>query len=209
MKNILLILLLASSNCLLSQLDYNSFKGEKSKISFNKEYTYSNIYDYRVNAKYEDSLMIRKYKINTPEGILSNKYSLELSENKKDSVVFEVILHSKLMVDINRERHCFIKYKTRKDNKSSDIKIVNLTKEKDTWRENTDTNNEIEKTKQVFLYTDVNMLFEFYNYFDNPNFPELNNLKPLVKESNGTLNIGKLYDVIMQNKATLNQYLEN
>ena len=209
MKNILLILLLVSSNCLLSQLDYKSFKGEKSKISFNKEYTYSNIYDYRVNAKYEDSLMIRKYDIKTPEGILSNKYSLEFSENKKDSVVFEIVLHSKLVVDINRERHCFIKYKTRSGEITSSIKMLSLIKETNGWKENTNTTDEIDKTKQIFLATDVNMLFEFYNYSDNPNYPDLNRLKPLVKNSDGTLDIGKLFMVVEQNKATLNKYLEN
>lgn len=209
MKNILFILILIFSNCLFSQLDYKSFVGEKSKISFNKEYTYTNIYDYKVNAKQEDSVLTRASSINIPEGILTDKYSSELLANETDSIVFEVILYSRLLVDINSNRNGLIKYSTRKGNEESEMRIISLINKNNEWKENTTTNKEIELLKDVFLLTDVDMLFEFFNSTNNPDFEEINKLKPLVKNPDGALNIRKLAKVLEKNRAVLSQYLKN
>lgn len=196
MKNILFIVILIFSNCLFSQLDYKSFVGEKSQISFNKEYTYANIYDYKVNAKEEDSVLIRKLSFDIPEGILTDKYSNELSKNESDSVVFEVVLYSRLLIEINAIRHCFIKYKTKQDKVESKMNMISLINESKDWEENSTINKEIELIKDIYLFTDVDMLFEFFNTTNNPDFEEINKLKPLVKNPDGALNIRKLAEVL-------------
>lgn len=50
--------------------------------------------------------------------------------------------------------------------------------------------------------------WEFYNNKDNSNYPEINKLKPLVKDDGGILNIEKLAQVLNDNKSPLQKYLD-
>ncbi|RSC93663.1 hypothetical protein [Tenacibaculum singaporense] len=50
--------------------------------------------------------------------------------------------------------------------------------------------------------------WQFYNSIDDPNFPEINKLKPSLKDANGVLNIEKLAQVLKENKASLAKYLD-
>ncbi|MFL0083068.1 hypothetical protein V2665_08795, partial [Tenacibaculum maritimum] len=50
---------------------------------------------------------------------------------------------------------------------------------------------------------------EFSNGDNNPNYPEINKLKPFVKDANGVLNIEKLAKVLEENKTLLAKYLDN
>jgi hypothetical protein len=54
----------------------------------------------------------------------------------------------------------------------------------------------------------VNMIFKFYNNRDNPKYPEINKLKPQVKDGAGVLNIEKLAQVLNENKSQLQKYLD-
>ena len=49
---------------------------------------------------------------------------------------------------------------------------------------------------------------EFYSSENNSKYPEINKLKPLVKDADGVLIIYKLAEVIEQNKASLSKYLD-
>lgn len=208
MKYLYIIVFLILSQSLFSQLDYKTFEGEKGKISFNKKYSYTRIYDYKINASKEDSIISRSLSSTIPEGLLTKEYEENLFNNKPDSVVFEVIMLSKLRVDINTKRLCLIKYKTRSNNQTSESKLFQAIKEEGVWNVSTSTDNEIQLLKQIFLNTDVNMLFEFYNSGDNKDYADINTLKPQVKESNGVINIKKLANIISENKAVLQKYLK-
>lgn len=48
--------------------------------------------------------------------------------------------------------------------------------------------------------------WQFYNNSDNPKYPEINRLKPLTKDADGTLNLFKLAKVIEENKNILSKY---
>ena len=50
---------------------------------------------------------------------------------------------------------------------------------------------------------------EFYSSENNSKYPEINKLKPLVKDADGVLNIYKLAEVIEKNKASLSKYLDD
>lgn len=51
-------------------------------------------------------------------------------------------------------------------------------------------------------------LIQFSNRENNPKYPEINKLKPLVKDADGVLDVFKLAEVIEKNKSTLSQYLD-
>lgn len=50
------------------------------------------------------------------------------------------------------------------------------------------------------------MLFQFYNYRDDPQYADINRLKTEVKDDKGVINIKKLAEVIINNKAALSPY---
>ncbi len=208
MKIKIIIIFFLLSHVVFSQLDYKKFIGEKSKITFDKEYSYTNIYDYKINASKEDSIIIRKLRSSIPEGLLTDLYVKNLSNNKKDSISFEIIMSSRLLIDIKNERICFIKYKTRLNNTVSKDLIFKATEIAENWKELTDSSVEVKLLEQIVLSTNVNTLFLFYDTNDNPEYSEINKLKPLVKDVNGALNIEKLAEVIQQNKIVLSKYLE-
>ncbi|MFW0736272.1 hypothetical protein [Flavobacterium sp. T12S277] len=51
-------------------------------------------------------------------------------------------------------------------------------------------------------------LIEFYSSENNSKYVEINKLKPLAKDPDGSLNIFKLADIIEKNKASLSKYLD-
>lgn len=209
MKIKLIIILVFLSHTLFSQLDYEKFTGEKGKITFDKEYSYVNLYDYQINASKEDSLITKVLSTTIPEGLLTDIYSEELLNNAKDSITFEVVMKSRLLVDINTERICFIKYQTRSNSSTSNDKIFKAIRTENNWAELSNSTLEIQLLEQILLDTSVEMLFQFYNYNDNPEFEDINKLKPEVKDRKGVLNIKKLAEVINTNKDVLQKYLKD
>ena len=208
MKIRLIIALLFLSNSLFSQLDYENFIGQKGKISFNKKYSYANIYDYKINASKEDSIISRKLSSSIPEGLLTDEYIADLSNNKQDSISFEILMNSRLLVDINADRVCLIKYQTRSNSTTSEENIFKAIRTAGNWKELTNSNDEIQLLEQIVLGTDVNMLFQFYNFRDDSQYADINKLKPEVKDEKGVINIKKLSEVISKNKAELQKYFK-
>ncbi len=208
MKIKILLTLFLVSNAVFSQLDYKKYEGKKGKISFNKEYSYANIYDYKINASKEDSIISRKLSSSIPEGLLTDQYADKLSENKKDSISFELIMYSRLLVDINAERICLIKYKTRSNSNTSSHIIFKAKKTVGNWSNLVKSNKEIQLLEQILLDTNVDILFQFFNKKDSPKYTDINKLKPEVKDENGGLNIKKLAEIILNNKTVLQKYLK-
>lgn len=207
-KQTAFIVFIFISNVSFSQVDYNEFKGEKSKISFTKAFTFANLYDYKVNAFHLDSLVVGQFDSNYSESILTKKYSEELSVNTDDVVAFTIVLYSKLSIDIQDIRHDFIKYKTNNEGEISEMKILVIVKNDNTWEENAVETKEINVLKEVLLNSDVDLLFEFYGSGDSSDYPEINALKPLTKDANGALIIEKLHQVLKDNQSSLSKYLD-
>ena len=55
----------------------------------------------------------------------------------------------------------------------------------------------------------IEAFWQFYNNEDDSRYPEINNLKPLVKDANRVLNIEKLAKVLKENKGALSKYLND
>jgi len=191
-----------------SQVDFSKFKGQEGKFSFTREYSYSNLYNYKINAFKEDSIVVKSFGKNIPEEILVKTYGNDLALNTKDSLQSYIILYSKLSIEVQNNMHAFIKYKLFKDGNPSDFKVIDVFNDGLTWRENTTTNKEINILKNIMLMASVNMIFKFYNNRDNPKYPEINRLKPQVKDGAGVLNIEKLAQVLNENKSQLQKYLD-
>lgn len=206
MKNLLLLLIWIVSHSVIAQLDYESFVGETGKISFNKEYSYANLYDYEVNASKEDSVITRKLSPTIPEGLLTERFAAEIMQREKDSTSFEIILKSRLLVDISSDRLCFIKYSTRLNNKKTEEQIFKTVRRENMWNVDVENNEEIALLEQIFKEISVEMFFEIFNYKDNPNHPELNELKPQIKNENGAIDIKKLATILAENN---NLFLKN
>ncbi len=206
MKIMIIVALLFLSHSLYSQLDYEKFNGNKGKMIFSKTYGYTNLYDYRVNASEEDSIITRKLSSSIPEGLLTDLYANELSSNTKDSVSFKIIMDSRLLVDMNANRVCLIKYSTGSNNTVSEKNIFKAVKTGGNWRELNISNSEIRLLEQILLGTSVEVLFQFYNRWNDPEYPDINKMKLKVKDEEGILNIKKLAEVVTNNIAVLQKY---
>jgi hypothetical protein len=204
MKNFIALFCLLLCQVVFSQIDYAQFEGKKGKISFFKEYSLSNIYDYNLDAENKDSLIVRLLNGNHPEALISKKYSSEFLKNINDSIVFSIKLKTRLIIEIQNKEHSLISYKTSKNEMVSVIDYVN----DNGWLENTDNNKELDLMKSILKNSNSNIIFEFYNRKNNKNYPEINTLKPLVKNENGILDIEKLAQVIKENKSTLSKYID-
>ena len=209
MKIMIIVALLFLSHSLYSQLDYEKFNGNKGKMRFSKTYGYTNLYDYRVNASEEDSIITRKLSSSIPEGLLTDLYANELSSNTKDSVSFKIIMDSRLLVDMNANRVCLIKYSTGSNNTVSEKNIFKAVKTGGNWREHNISNSEIRLLEQILLGTSVEVLFQFYNRWNDPEYPDINKMKLKVKDEEGILNIKKLAEVVTNNIAVLQKYDNN
>jgi len=210
MKYIAIIILLIAqfSYSQTGQVDYSQFIGEKAKIVISKKYPFSRLYNYKINSQNFDSISVKPFNTNIPENVLTTKYASNLAVNKKDSIMFAINFLSKLDIDIQDKRFAFIKYKIKENDKLTDSKVFTAIREDKIWQENALESAEINILKSIVENSSVNILYAFYNKRDSKKYPEINKLKPLVKDANGVLNIEKLAKVIKENKSTLSKYLE-
>jgi hypothetical protein len=105
-------------------------------------------------------------------------------------------IKSKLSFIWNGERIILINYKT-----------VNDKDEKNNLIFCTNKSFDLSILKSI-LNLSNDSFWQFYNSENNLNYPEINNLKPLVKDADGVLNIYKLAEVIEKNKVLLSKYMD-
>jgi len=187
-----------------SQTDYTQFEGKKGSISFFKKYEFSNVHDYNINTPGRDSTLTKILKGSYPEARISQKFSSKFLKNTKDSIIFSIALRTRLIIESHGKKHSLISYLT---SDKTTANIIDYIFEK-SWKENSTTDIEIDFIKTILENADANIIFKFYNDSDNSKYPEINKLKPLVKNENGDLDIEKLARVIKENKSVLSKYLD-
>ena len=209
MKHITIIALLVVqfSYSQTRQVDYGQFIGEKAKIVISKKYSFSRLYDYKINSQNFDSLAIKPFNTNIPENILTTKYASNLAVNKKDSIVFAINLLSKLDINIQDKRFTFIKYKIKENDKLTDSKVFIVTREDEIWQENLLNSEEINVLKSIVENSTINILYAFYNKRDSKRYPEINELKKLVKKGD-LLDVEELAETLKENKLILTKYID-
>lgn len=209
MKLYILFLLSFISRIAVSQIDYNDFRGTQSTIIFSKQYPFANLYDYGLSSKVGDSIILKSYGYEISEEALMRKYNQIFKSNSTDTSLSKIILRSRLILDIDNERHVFIKYKLVTNGvRAINFEVVDLVNSNGLWKEAKSSNEELEAIKSVFLNATVETIYAFYNKKDDPNKPETNKLKPLVKNDLGVLDIKLMDSVIKKNRNSLTKYLE-
>lgn len=207
MKIILFTFIITSPLLGFSQINYENLKGNKINSSASFQFSEAYYYDYVMNSfNGIDSIYTKMYNGNFPETLLTQKYNYLLSTNR-DEIQNKISVLSKITVEYNQKKYCFIKFKIVQKEEVSKVSVFVLEKQKETWKENTISNKIIQNIKLVLsLKEDAFSQFEIQE--NNPEYPEINKLKPLVKDTDGVLNIYKLAEVIEKNKTALAKYLD-
>lgn len=203
-KSIFIILL---SNVIEAQIDFGQFKGEKVNASLSTYINDTFIYDYRINASKKDSIVVNVIFGSSPESVLTKVNSSVFSKVEEVKDRNYISLLSKLNFVYLGSSYCLIKYRTVVDSLESKSRIFELIKKNNIWQE-FDDKELFETKKEVLRLLPTKIFWQFYAREDNPEYLEINKLKPLVKDANGVLNIEKLAQVIKENKASLSKYLD-
>lgn len=178
--------------------EYIKFIGIPVDLIYTAQLNDPKIYDYSNMAQAKITQAILD---NIPEKAIPENQTIFSEEGNYILLIFNFNFNYKGL------RTYIIKYKTFEKNESSEIKVVAIHLQNDNWILLQD--EYLRDIESVIKELSLNSFFEFYNNENNSNFPEINKLKPLVKDSNGILNIFKLAKIIEKNKVELSNYLDN
>ncbi|WP_375604870.1 hypothetical protein [Flavobacterium davisii] len=207
MKKIIFIAILNFTLLNYSQNNLRELKGIKTNSIGTFQFSEASYYDYLINSSnVTDSLYVKVDYLNSPEGLLTQKFDNLLSINK-DSIVNKISVFSKISLEYNQEIYCFIKFRSIQHKSISKNQIFISKKESNVWKEYIETSKIIEHLKVIFLLKEK-AFSQFEIKDNNPKYPEINKLKPLVRDADGTLNLYKLSKIIEENKSTLSKYLD-
>ena len=125
-----------------------------------------------------------------------------LNKQYKESNFFEneankIQILSSIHFDWNKQKQTIVYYKEVKDS----IENYHF------FYTNTNYKDVLENVQNILILKE-DAFWAFYNSENNSEYPEINNVKPLVKDADGVLNIFKLAKVIAENETLLNKYLE-
>ncbi len=192
-----------------AQINYEDFSGKKVKVYLVREFKYSNLYDYSLNSINGDSLINAPLNFSSPERVLVDNYRNKLSQNNGDSIVFQILLKSRLIVKINNELHFIIKYKVI-DNQQlgNNFQFIDIVRKDSTLYENKITSDELEIFKSILDLSSVSLLFDIFNGDDYSKIPELKKIQKSVHDSNGNLNIEKLEKILKDKQSVLKKYVD-
>lgn len=187
MKNFLILIVLLIFEKSISQNQI------VTKAKFMNVFEFSSVYDY--TKEDNDTLIKSKSAIKLPEKLL--QFDKETS----------IKLLTKFKIIYNNSEHNYIKYLEIK-NKISQLKIIDVIFQNNIYVENKSESLIFNQVKRIISSVNAKILFEFYNKLDNESYPEINKLKPLVKSTNGVLDINKLADQVEKNKTFLSKYID-
>jgi hypothetical protein len=153
-----------------------------------------------INFKYintfYDEISFEEYENNkTTFSEFKNKSKLNFQTIIKD--IDSINVKSKIKFSSKNKNYLVIKLK--KINLNKELKLICLENEQLT---------DLPYPYSTILKLKGAFLMEFYSSNNNQKYPEINKFKPLVKDSDGVLNIYKLADIIEKNKVTLFKYLD-
>lgn len=201
-SNIMKYLFLFFSVLLYSQQNKYESKMINSSASF--QFKSASYYDYQINAKKTDSLYKEVQTGLLPENLLSQKYAnFFIKQDPKEKK--ELVLYSRITLEYNLIRLYFIKFSLRENNKKNN-QIFVYQENKNGWVE-ANNSDIVQKIKTILSLTN-SAFSEFEIKENNSKYPEINKLKPLIRDADGTINLFKLAEIIEKNKKELAKYLE-
>ena len=201
-SNIMKYLFILFSALLFSQQNRYESKIVNCKASF--QFKNSSYYDYQINSKKTDSLYDKVQMGLQPENLLSQKYAnFIIKQDPKEKK--ELVLYSRITLEYNLIKLYFIKFSLRENNKKNN-QIFVYQENRNGWVEA--NNSEIIQNIKTILKLTNSAFSEFEIRENNSKYPEINKLKPLIRDADGTINIFKFAEIVEKNKKELAKYLE-
>jgi hypothetical protein len=184
-----------------------NFRAQNIKANSSFKYSEAQFLDYiRYTEDYTDSTLISIINTNSEEGLLSKKFENLFSENT-DSVKNKLILISKLSLKYNLESYSGIKYKSVIDNDTSQTQLIILRKDGERYLE-TSGKSEIETVISNILRLQTGCFVQFDREEVSERYKELSDIISLVKDTDETLNLHKLSNIIILNPSRFQKYFE-
>lgn len=137
------------------------------------------------------------------------KYADQLEVNNADTILFAIVLNSRLSIEVNRQNYYFIKYKVQEAGKKSDFQIANFRLENNLWIEIEELSSELLLLQEIMMLSSVDLLFSLFSSEDRPDEPLINDLRPLVQNEQGYLDVKKSHEVLSNNQNILSEYIDN
>ncbi len=183
-------------------INYSLFKGNEVLIDHFSRIDTPYILDYKFHSKNDiDSILYKPALMGPSENLLFKKYERDLENN---SIRYIKLLY-KVSYKIDNKYLSMIKYLIgTNDSQKSDVFIAK--DEGSLWKELKKSN--YPSLEFIINNINVDLFWQFYSKKSDSKYPEVNKLKPLVKDENGILNIEKLAKVIRENQSSLKQYLD-
>jgi hypothetical protein len=207
MKSLINLILVIPVICYSQNIDLRKLKGKAVKINQVIQMDKPFIYDYKINSfDAKDSLVFQSYSNNIAEKGLTEKYKQFFLLNEGNKKVNFLKLNYKFSFEEQGKLTSIIKFQEVKGGVISNPKIISVKKMKNVWIQ-TDSEN-LKLIEYIVQHLKIKSFWQFYNNENNPNYPEINKLKPLVQDSKGILNIEKLAKVLKENKSALSKYLD-
>ena len=173
----------------LSILSIVSYAQTDVNVSFNyklSNFSYCGFYEFYVNKNTD----------NLENDLYSLKKQYEES-NFFENDTNKVQILSSINFDWNKQKQTIVYYKEMKDSIESYRFFYTNTNYKDV----------LENVQNILILKN-DAFWAFYNSENDPKYPEINEVKPFVKDADGVLDIFKLAKIIETNKTLLSKYLE-
>jgi hypothetical protein len=203
-QKILILSLFISITAFSQKIDFAKFKGETVEVNQLFRLDKPSIYDYEANSKNGKDSIINKItqQNSTEQTIISKHKNIFLSEGNLNYIrlIFNISFFQK------SGKIIIVNYRLFENGVLSNAKSMVIEQSRNEFKESNDI--EFSSLKILIKTIKIDTFWDFYSPNNNPKYPEINKLKPLVKDADGVLNIYKLAEVIDKNKALLSKYLD-
>ena len=197
-KILIIITVLFSVNIFSQKISFKKFSGKnvdvKHILAFSQQaycfYLKNEISKKQIDKEASRILSFLKEQDNVSQYIPIHKYEFT-RENKKIIFLKYEKVHT---VDTIEVRDFLVKTYQETENDFSEYQESN--------------DRVVSLIYSVIKISKSNLLIQFFNQDDDVNYPKINELKPQVKSSTGTIDIEKLAEVIIANANSLSEYLE-
>jgi hypothetical protein len=201
---IICLLLFCSFTGITQNIDYSKFEGKPVKVNFFVQLDESAVFNYTDTLQ---AKITKKIIDNLPEkSIAENDTIFPKAESDTLKANNFIWLISNVSFNYQGKETVIVRYKTFENGILSQPKTVLSHRVNENWTKFADSY--LKSIQSVFQKLSLNIFFEFYNAENNPSYPDINALKPLVKDADGTLNIFKLATIIEKNRSSLSKYLD-
>ena len=199
MKKYILIVMLFPFLLVAQTIDYSKFKGEEVNLSSKVQIDSPYLLSYKIDR---DSIIYDVLNVKTVEAVLSRKKKNLFNKDKSGGINFDL----KYSFYDEGNLISYIRYREVENKKPLSYELIGFVKKEGVWVEL--NKNEYRNVRYVFKNLNAEIFWKFYSRKDDSKYPEINKLKPSVKDANGVLNIDMLAKVIKDNKSALAKYLD-